>query len=127
MLDMRLHQRKEGNMKKLIKTLLLGAVVIGMAVGCQDTGSSSITSSTPSSSNTSSAITSSTSDITSSITSSSNSSSSASSSSSSSSSSSVAPTLTGITLNTENVKKTYVQGEALDLTGLVVTAKISLD
>ena len=33
---MRLHQRKERNMKKLIKTLLLGAVVIGMAVGCQD-------------------------------------------------------------------------------------------
>ena len=130
MLDMRLHQRKEGNMKKLIKTLLLGAVVIGMAVGCQDTGSSSTTSSTPSSSNTSSAITSSTSDITSSITSSSNSSSSTSSSvtsssSSNSSSSSVAPTVTGITLNTESVKKTYIQGETLDLTGLVVTANYS--
>ena len=111
MLDMRLHQRKEGNMKKLIKTLLLGAVVIGMAVGCQDTGSSSITNSTPSSSNTSSAITSSTSDITSSITSSSNSSSSTSSSvpssSSSTSSSSVAPTLSGITLDTTNVKKSF--------------------
>ena len=129
MLDMRLHQRKEGNMKKLIKTLLLGAVVIGMAVGCQDTGSSSITNSTPSSSNTSSAITSSTSDITSSITSSSNSSSSTSSSvpssSSSTSSSSVAPTLSGITLDTTNVKKSYIQGEALDLTGLVVTANYS--
>ena len=116
-------------MKKLIKTLLLGAVVIGMAVGCQDTGSSSITNSTPSSSNTSSAITSSTSDITSSITSSSNSSSSTSSSvpssSSSTSSSSVAPTLSGITLDTTNVKKSYIQGEALDLTGLVVTANYS--
>ena len=118
-------------MKKLIKSLLLGAVVIGMAVGCQDTGSSSTTSSTPSSSNTSSAITSSTSDIiTSSITSSSNSSSSTSSSvtsssSSNSSSSSVAPTLTGITLDTVNVKKAYNYGEALNLTGLVVTAKYS--
>ena len=126
----RLHQRKESNMKKIIKTLLLGAVVIGMAVGCQDTQSSSVTSSTPASSNTSSTVTSSTSDIiTSSITSSSisssSTSSSATSSSSSSSSSSIAPTLVGITLNTDNVKKNYYTGEALDLTGLVATATYS--
>ena len=105
-------------MKKLIKSLLLGAVVIGMAVGCQDTPASSNTSSFPSSSSTSSTVTSSTSDIiTSSITSS--------SISSSSASSSVKPTLTGITLNTVNVKKAYNYGEALNLAGLVVTANYS--
>ena len=52
-------------------------------------------------------------------------SSSSSSSKPSSSSSSVAPTVTGITLNTNNVKKAYFYGEALDLTGLVVTASMS--
>ena len=116
----------------LVKSILLGAITLGMMIGCNETTSSS-TSLTPSS-NTSSIISDSSSDITSSIISStstttssstSNSSSSASSSSSSSSSSSVAPTLSGITLDTENVKKTYVQGEALDLTGLVVTANYS--
>ena len=35
---------------------------------------------------------------------------------------SVTKVLTGITINTDNVKKTYGQGETLDLTGLVVTA-----
>ena len=116
-------------MKKLIKTLLLGAVVIGMAVGCQDNPVSSTPSSNSSStltSSTSEIITSSstTSSIISSTTSSSNSSSST-SSSSSSSSSSVAPTLTGIALDTTNVKVNYYTGEALDLTGLVVTAQYS--
>ena len=118
-------------MKKFIKSLLLGTVIIGMAVACQDTPVSSNTSST-SSSNTSSTVTSSsseilTSSIASSSISSSSTSSSATSSSSSSSSSSVAPapTLTGITLNTDNVKKNYYTGEALDLTGLVVTATYS--
>ena len=125
-------------MKKLIKSLLLGAVVISMAVACQDETTSSSISTT--SSNTSSTVASSSSDIltsiissssisssstSSSVTSSSTSSSSVSSSSSSSSSSSIAPTLTGITLNTENVKKNYYTGEALDLTGLVVTATYS--
>lgn len=125
-------------MKKLIKSLLLGAVVISMAVACQDETTSNSTSTT--SSNTSSTVTSSSSDIltssipsssisssstSSSVTSSSTSSSSVSSSSSSSSSSSIAPTLTGITLNTENVKKNYYTGEALDLTGLVVSATYS--
>ena len=130
---MRFYSRKEKNMKNsLVKSILLGAITLGMMIGCNETTSSS-TSLTPSS-NTSSIISDSSSDITSSIISStstttssstSNSSSSASSSSSSSSSSSVAPTLSGITLDTENVKKTYVQGEALDLTGLVVTANYS--
>ena len=116
----------------LVKSILLGAITLGMMIGCNETTSSS-TSLTPSS-NTSSIISDSSSDITSSIISStstttsssaSNSSSSASSSSSSSSSSSVAPTLSGITLDTTNVKKSYIQGEALDLTGLVVTANYS--
>ncbi len=119
--------------KSLIKTLLLGAVVIGMAVGCQDNPVSSTPSSNSSSTLTSStseiiASSSTTSSIISSTTSSSSSSSSTSSSvssSSSSSSSSVAPTLTGIALDTTNVKVNYYTGEALDLTGLVVTAQYS--
>jgi hypothetical protein len=121
--------RKERIMKKtLIKSILLGAITLGMMIGCNEPSSTS-SSLTPSSAP-SSTISSSSSEITSSsVTSSSDSSSSASSSlpssSSSSSSSSVAPTLTGITLDATNVKKTYIQGEALDLTGLVVTAKDS--
>ena len=126
---MRFYSRKEENMKKsLIKSILLGAITLGMMIGCNEpasTSSSLTPSSTPSST-----ITSSSSEITSSsVTSSSESSNSASSSlpssSSSSSSSSTAPTLTGITLDTTSVKKSYIQGEALDLTGLVVTAKYS--
>lgn len=46
-------------------------------------------------------------------------------SSSSSSSSSVAPTVTGITLDSSNVKKAYLFGDALNLTGLVVKANYS--
>ena len=46
-------------------------------------------------------------------------------SSSSSSSSSVAPTVTGISLDSSNVKKTYLFGDALNLTGLVVKANYS--
>ena len=114
--------------KSLIKSILLGAITLGMMIGCNEpasTSSSLTPSSTPSST-----VSSSSSEITSSsVTSSSESSSSASSSlpsnSSSSSSSSTAPALTGITLDTANVKKSYIQGEALDLTGLVVTAKYS--
>lgn len=110
--------------KSLIKSILLGAITLGMMIGCNEpasTSSSLTPSSTPSST-----ISSSSSEITSSTTtSSSDSSSSTSSSSSSSSSSSVAPTLTGITLDTTSVKKSYIQGEALDLTGLVVTANYS--
>jgi len=107
-------------MKKIIKALLLSAVILGTAVGCQDNTSSSQTSN-PSSSDTSSISES----RTSSSPFSSDTSSSISSSSTSGSSSSVAPTLTSITLDTANVKKSYEQGEALDLTGLVVTANYS--
>ena len=112
-------------MKKNIKLLLLVAMATGVMVGCSDT-------TTPSSNNTSSN-NSTSSDTSSSIESRSSdnpstslpSSSSEPSSSSPSSSSSIAQTLTGITLDTTNVKKTYEQGEKLDLTGLVVTAKYS--
>ncbi len=114
--------------KSLIKSILLGAITLGMMIGCNEpasTSSSLTPSSTPSStvSSSSSKITSSS--VTSSSESSSSASSSLPSSSSSSSSSSAAPTLTGITLDTTSVKKSYIQGEALDLTGLVVTAKYS--
>ncbi len=47
------------------------------------------------------------------------------SSSSSSSSTSVAPTVTSIAVNLDNVKTAYVRGEALNLTGLVVTGTFS--
>ena len=103
----------------LIKSILLGAIAIGMMVGCDDNSQTS--SQLPPSSNTSSVISSSPSDIISSSTTSS----SISSSSTSSSSSSVAPTLTGITLDTTNVKKTYNYGDKLNLAGLVVTANYS--
>ena len=46
-------------------------------------------------------------------------------SSSSSSSSSVAPTVVSISVNLENVKTAYTRGEALNLTGLVVTGSFS--
>ena len=59
------------------------------------------------------------------ITSSSTSSNSTSSVSSSSTSSVIIPTLTGISLNTDNVKKEYTYGENLSLAGLVVTASYS--
>ena len=102
-----------------------------MAVACDpaETSSSgsvsSASSENSSTSLTSSQTTTSSSNSDSSTSSSSISSSSQSSSSSSSSSSSVAPTLTGITLNTNSVKKLYHSGEKLDLTGLVVTANYS--
>ena len=123
-------------MKKIAKALLLVGLTVSMAVACDLGGSSSTsnvssasslessqTSLTSSETTTSSSATSSNSSSSaSSSQSSSNSSSSQSSSSSSSSSSSVAPKVTGITLNTDLVKKAYKYGEALDLTGLVVTA-----
>lgn len=129
-------------MKKSLKALLLVGLTISMAVACDfggtskssssnasstssiESSQSSLTSSdstTSSSSNSSS----STSSNTSVSSSSSSSSSSVASSSSSSSSSSAIPVLTGIELNTNNVKKVYNYGETLDLTGLVVTAKYS--
>lgn len=101
-------------MKKNIKLLLLVAMATGVMVGCSDNSSSN--------NNTSSSDTS----LPSESRSSDNPSTSIPlSSSSSPSSTSVAPTLTGITLDTTNVKKSYDQGEKLDLTGLVVTANYS--
>lgn len=46
-------------------------------------------------------------------------------SSSSSTSTSVAPVMTGISINTDNVRKEYLNGDALNLTGLVVTLNFS--
>ena len=46
-------------------------------------------------------------------------------SSSSSSSTSIAPVMTGISINTDNVKKEYINGDALNLAGLVVTVNYS--
>ena len=125
-------------MKKIAKALLLVAMTVGMAVACDpaETSSSgsvssasslesSQTSLTSSDSTTSSSSNSSSSTSSNTSTSSSSSSSSASSSSSSSSSVAPTPTIVGISINTDNVKKSYNINENLDLTGLVVTAKYS--
>ena len=95
-------------MKKIIKALLLSAVILGTAVGCQDTGSSEPISYSASTSESRS----SDNPFTSSMT-------------SSSTTGLATVVLTDITLNVLNVKRAYEQGEALDLTGLVVTAKYS--
>ena len=89
-------------MKKLLKALLLGCITIGMAVGCNDNKSSTIPSSSDQSSSSSSLV--------------------SSSELSSSSFEPVGPKATSIAIDTTNVKKTYIEGEALDTTGLVVTA-----
>ena len=103
-------------MKRIIKALALGAMVIAAVAGCNPTENSTTSESTIPSS-----------DITSSRSSenpiTSDSSSSSITSSSTSTSTSIAPTLTGITLNTTNVKKEYLHGDTLDLVGLVVIAK----
>ena len=104
-------------MKKIIKSLLLTALAASLLAGCDNEKSSS-SSSAQESSISSSVISSSDSASSSSSIDSSTSS----SSSSSSSSSVIAPTLTGISINTENVKKSYHLYDALDLAGLVVTA-----
>ena len=104
-----------------IATLMLGVTLV--ATAC-DFGSSSSTSGISQSS--SSEVSTQSTPITSSdITSSSTSSNSTSSVSSSSTSSVIIPTLTGISLNTDNVKKEYTYGENLSLAGLVVTASYS--
>ena len=117
-------------MRKTIKALVLGCMTVGVLAGCNWGKTSSEQSDNRSSAFTStSSIPDSVSDSsvsTSSITSSSTTTSIPSSSTTSSSTStSVAPTLTGIVLNTNNVKKDYLHGDALDLTGLVVTAQYS--
>ena len=91
-------------MKKIIKALLLSAVILSSAVGCNEVSNSSSTST--------SEVRSSENPFTSSMT-------------SDSTTSSTTVVLTDITLNVLNVKRAYEQGEALDLTGLEVTAKYS--
>ena len=116
-------------MRKSIKVLLLGALTIGMAAGCDWGKSSETTTSQEPSSQSTSAVTSSDSktDSTTSTTSSLPTSSTTSVIPTSTTTSvvPVPPSLTGITLDTTNVKKEYKYGDALDLTGLVVTAKYS--
>ena len=104
-------------MRKTIKALLLAALTIGVVAGC-DWGKTS----KPSSQDTSSQ---STSEITSSDSKGSTTSSITSTPTTTSSVISIPPSLTGITLNTTNVKKEYNYNDTLDLTGLVVTAKYS--
>ena len=113
-------------MRKTIKALVLGCMVVGALAGCEWGKTSQEQSDSRSSAFTStSEIFTSSSDSSVSTSSTSTSSVPSSSTTSSSVSTSVAPTLTGISLNTENVKKSYILGEALDLTGLVVTANYS--
>ena len=105
-------------MRKIMKLLLMSCVVIGVVAGCETNSSNnntsnSVQSSISDSSIENSALTSSINSSTSSV------------SSLTTSSSSIAPTITGIVLSTDNVKKEYEQNEALDLTGLVVTASYS--
>ena len=92
-------------MKKIVKLLVLSCITVGMTVGCDSNSSSSqeIISSSSSSSAESSTSSSSISYI----------------------SSIIAPVTVGISLNADNVKKEYNQGETLDLTGLVVSAVLS--
>ena len=112
-------------MKQSIKVLVLGCMTIGALAGC-DWGTSSKESQSSSDSHssevTSTLPTTSSSELpsTSLPSSSTTSSSSVSTSSVPSTTSSREPVATGITLNTNNVKKDYLHGDALDLTGLVV-------
>ena len=94
-------------------------MTIGMAVACDDSTPSNSTETPASSTSEVSSQTSISSSVTT-VSSSNNSSSSV-----SPSSSSLIPTLTGISLNTNNVKKEYNYGEKLTLAGLVVTASYS--
>ena len=106
-------------MKNIIKLLVLGAMTVGALVGCDDKGSKPISrdsSSSPLSSISSSSSAPQASDSYHSLTS---------SDITSSIASSVVPTIIGITLNTDKVKKEYKYAEPLDLTGLVVTANYS--
>ena len=112
-------------MKQSIKVLVLGCMTIGALAGCDwgtsskesqsssDSHSSEVTSTLPTTSSSELPSTSLPSSTT-------TSSSSVSTSSVPSTTSSREPVATGITLNTNNVKKDYLHGDALDLTGLVV-------
>lgn len=110
-------------MKNPIKVLLLGAVVIGMAAGCDKKTSSSVSdiSSAPASVESSNTTTAS-----SSATPSSNSSVNTSSAVSSSSvASSITPTIVDFEVIDTNVKKEYTEGEQLNLANLVVNTVYS--
>lgn len=135
-------------MKRVIKTILLGTAILGVVIACDSNDVKSSSSLAQSSSVLSSAISSSEESSSSLVSSSSETRSSSvfssslmpssssslpsssssipqSSSSSLASSSSIAPTLTGISLNTNNIKKSYHINEQLSLVNLVVTANYS--
>ncbi len=109
-----------------IVSLMLGVTLVATACNFGQSNSESEISQSSSSevSTQQTSLPSPSSDISSSSSSSNNSTSSI-SSSTSSTSSSIIPTVTGISLNTDNVKKEYNYGDTLNLTGLVVTANYS--
>ena len=108
-----------------IASLMLGVTLVATACDFGQTSSNSeISQSSSSEVSTQTSLPSPSSDISSSSSSSNNSTSSI-SSSTSSTSSSIIPTVTGISLNTDNVKKAYNYGDTLNLAGLVVTANYS--
>lgn len=108
-----------------IASLMLGVTLVATACNFgQSSSNSEISQSSSSEVSTQTSLPSSSSDISSSSSSSNNSTSSI-SSSTSSTSSSIIPTITGISLNTDNVKKAYNYGDTLNLAGLVVTANYS--
>ncbi len=104
---------------------MLGVTLVATACDFgQSSSKSEISQSSSSEVSTQTSLPSPSSDISSSSSSSNNSTSSI-SSSTSSTSSSIIPTVTGISLNTDNVKKAYNYGDTLNLAGLVVTANYS--
>ena len=108
-----------------IASLMLGVTLVATACNFgQSSSNSEISQSSSSEVSTQTSLPSPSSDISSSSSSSNNSTSSI-SSSTSSTSSSIIPTVTGISLNTDNVKKEYNYGDTLNLAGLVVTASYS--
>ena len=108
-----------------IASLMLGVTLVATACNFGQTSSKSeISQSSSSEVSTQTSLPSPSSDISSSSSSSNNSTSSI-SSSTSSTSSSIIPTVSGISLNTDNVKKAYNYGDTLNLAGLVVTANYS--
>ncbi len=108
-----------------IASLMLGVTLVATACDFgQSSSNSEISQSSSSEVSTQTSLPSPSSDISSSSSSSNNSTSSI-SSSTSSTSSSIIPAVTGISLNTDNVKKTYNYGDTLNLAGLVVTANYS--
>lgn len=110
-----------------IASLMLGVTLVATACNFGQSNSESEISQSSSSevSTQQTSLPSPSSDISSSSSSSSSNSTSSVSTSTSSTSSSIIPTLTGISINTDNVKKEYNYGDTLNLAGLVVTANYS--